>query len=358
MNIVDLENAGPSYSNYDAGDQLKSHIYKRSEDAFAMGDLARDAITSAEQIEARQRFIRESFIDCLGGLPSSDTPLNARVVGTIECDGFRIEKIVYESRPDTFVTANLYVPDGVSSPRGAVLFLCGHHEQAKHCEEYQIVCRYLVKSGLIVLAQDPIGQGERFSYFEKSLGGTTVDWGVREHDHAGNMCWPLGDGIARYFVHDAMRGIDYLLTRPEVDPSKIGVTGNSGGGTQTSLMMICDPRIAAAAPTTFIMNRQSYMHTGQAQDSEQIWPGMTALGFDHEDILLMMAPRPVQVQAVKWDFFPIEGTRRTVARCKRFWDMFGVAGWFGTCRRRFHTLLYPASGKGRCEVFLKAFAGA
>jgi hypothetical protein len=122
-----------------------------------------------------------------------------------------------------------------------------------------------------------------------------------------------------------MRGIDYLCTRPEVDPARIGVTGNSGGGTQTSLMMICDQRIAAAAPGTFIMNRNSYLHAGLPQDLEQIWLKMTALGFDHEDILLAMAPKPVLVLAAKSDYFPIEGTRRTVERVKRFWDMYGMS---------------------------------
>ena len=76
------------------------------------------------------------------------------------------------------------------------------------------------------MAQDPIGQGERFSYYEKSIGKTTVDFCCPEHDYAGTQCWSLGDGLARYFVHDAMRGIDYLMTRPEVDPAKIGITGN------------------------------------------------------------------------------------------------------------------------------------
>ncbi len=120
-----------------------------------------------------------------------------------------------------------------------------------------------------------------------------------------------------------MRGIDYLLTHPEVDPAKIAVTGNSGGGTQTSLVMLLDPRVAAAAPATFIMSRDTYQRTGQPQDAEQIWLGFTRAGLDHEDILLAMAPKPVCVLAVTSDFFPIEGTRRTVSRAKRVWESAG-----------------------------------
>ncbi|NSW91442.1 MAG: prolyl oligopeptidase family serine peptidase [Firmicutes bacterium] len=323
MTMQELEKYYENWWIYDFKDQLKRFIYKRSDEAFAQGDIFRDAIKTREELEKRAAYMREKFIESIGGLPPGDTPLNPRITGIIDCDGFRIEKVFFESRPGTYVTANLYIPDGITSPRGAVLFLCGHHKQAKHTDEYQVVCRYLVRAGLVVLAQDPIGQGERLSYYDKATGKTNVDWGVIEHDYAGCQCWPLGDGIARYFVHDAMRGIDYLCTRPEVDPSKIGVTGNSGGGTQTALMMMCDPRIAAAAPATFLMNRQTYMYTDMPQDSEQIWPGLTARGFDHEDILISMVPKPVLVLAVTSDFFPIEGTRRTVERTRRFWEMYG-----------------------------------
>lgn len=323
MFIRELEKFSPGDYFFDVRDQLKRYVYDRTERALAAGDAARDAIRSPQALATYCRAMRRKFIEGLGGLPSSEVPLDARVVGTVPDKGFRIEKVIFESRPKVFVTANLYIPDGITSPRGAVLFVCGHAEEAKGYPEYQTVCRYLVKAGLIVLAQDPVGQGERVSYYERSLNGTTIRWGTQEHDYVGGQVLALGDSLARYFVHDAMRGIDYLRSRPEVDPKKIGVTGNSGGGTQTSLMMMCDPRIAAAAPGTFLMDRKTYMYAGGAQDAEQIWPGATANGFDHEDILLMMAPKPVRVLAVTSDFFPIEGTRRTVQRAKRIWAMLG-----------------------------------
>lgn len=325
MTFDDLETLRTCPVFYDVKDELKTHVYGRSWAAFDAGDAARDAIRDAAALRERQAAMRSAFIAALGGLPPSDTPLASEVRGTIEEKGFRIERIVFQSRPNVYVTANLYVPAGIRGPTGAVLFLSGHFHDARLSDEYQVVCRHLVAAGLVVLAQDPVGQGERWSYWEPSLGATTVAPGTREHDHAGVQCLLVGDGIARYFVHDAMRGIDYLVSRPEVDPARIGVTGNSGGGTQTSLMMVCDPRLAAAAPGTFIMNRRTYQRMGQAQDAEQIWTGMTALGFDHEDILLAMAPKPVLVLAVTHDFFPIEGTRSTVARCRRLWEAAGAA---------------------------------
>ncbi len=324
MTFDDLETLRTSPVFYDVKDQLKNHIYARSRAAFDAGDAARDRVRDAAGLRARQEAMRSAFIAALGGLPASDTPLHAEVRGTVEEEGLRIERVVFQSRPGSYVTANLYLPAGVTKPTAAVLFLSGHFHEARLSDEYQVVCRHLAAAGLVVLAQDPVGQGERWSYWEPSLGSTSVAPGTSEHDYAGSQCLPLGDGIARYFVHDAMRGIDYLRTRPEVDPSRIGVTGNSGGGTQTSLVMVCDPRIAAAAPGTFIMNRRTYQAMGQAQDAEQIWKGVTAFGFDHEDILLAMAPRPVLVLAVTHDFFPIEGTRSTVARCRRLWEIAGA----------------------------------
>ncbi|WP_414660328.1 alpha/beta hydrolase family protein [Horticoccus sp. 23ND18S-11] len=305
------------------GSQLRDHIYERSRRFFAAGDAARDALTTPEAVRARQELIRLTVVASLGGLPSLTTPLNARVTGTVEGDGFRIEKIIFESRPRHYVTANLYVPNARPSSRtGAVLFLSGHHNAAKQVAEYQLVCQVLARAGLVVLSQDPVGQGERLSYVDPKTGANPVGIGTREHDYAGTPPRLLGDTLARVMLHDAMRGIDYLISRPEVDPARIGVTGNSGGGTQTSLLMLADPRVAAAAPGTFIMNRDSYQRTGQPQDAEQIWPGFTAAGFDHEDILLALAPKPVSVLAVTSDFFPIEGTRRTVARSRRIWELF------------------------------------
>jgi hypothetical protein len=303
------------------GSQLRDYVYGRATAQFARGDAVRDALKTPEALRARQEQLRRFLIESVGGLPPSNTPLNARVTGTVPGNGFTIEKIIFESQPHYYVTANLYLPAARTGRTGAVLFLCGHHNTAKQVAEYQSVCQTLVQAGLIVFAQDPVGQGERISYYDPATKKTLVRPGTGEHEYAGAQMRFVGDQIARYFLHDAMRSIDYLLTRPEVDPARIGVTGNSGGGTQTSLVMMADPRIAAAAPATFITSREIYQWTGQGQDAEQNWFGFTAAGFDHEDILLAMAPKPVCVLAVTSDFFPIEGTRRTVARARRGWDL-------------------------------------
>jgi hypothetical protein len=326
MNTCDIGKYLESSALYNYRGMFREYVNGMSYAAYDAGDRDRDGIAGIRQFEERRESLRDVFIKAIGGLPPMDTPLNAVITGVVTGDGCRVEKVMFESRPRAYVTANLYMPNGITKPTGAVLFLCGHFEKAKHDEEYHTVCMHLAQAGLVVLAQDPIGQGERLSYYDSQLQETTVQWGVAEHCYAGHQCLMLGDSIARYFVHDAMRGIDYLCTRPEVDPQRIGVTGNSGGGTQTSLVMICDRRVAAAAPTTFIMSRRAFQETESAQDLEQVWPGMSKHGFDHEDILLSMAPNPVLVNAVTYDFFPIEGTRSMVERVRRFWAMYGREG--------------------------------
>lgn len=320
MDIKDLESYNPSHF-YDMKSQLKDYVYHNTLMYLEKGKIARSQIKSKEQLKERQLFIRKMFKEALGGIPSCMTPLNPQVTGIVKGNGFRIEKVIYESRPHCYVTANLYIPDSVNQPSGAVLFLCGHDPLAKQSTEYQAVCQCLVKRGLIVLAQDPVGQGERFSYYEN--GKEVIGQGTAEHTHAGFQCLITGYPSARYFLHDAIRGIDYLISRPEVDSQNIGVTGNSGGGTQTSMLMLYDDRIKAFAPGTFITSYEENTLTGVPQDSEQNWPGMIRYGFDHEDILLSVAPKPVAVLSASYDFFPIEGTRKTLKNAYRYWKICG-----------------------------------
>jgi hypothetical protein len=255
-------------------------------------ELARQWHHMADQWEhfppalfARQKELRQYLIErSLGGLPPRNTPLEAQIVGSVEGNDFRIGKVIFQSRPHCYVTANLYCRK-VSKSQEARSFLLVATRAYKGESQYQIVCQYLAQAGLLVLAYDPIGQGERCSYYEPTLKKVTVADYCPEHDYAGAQCQPLGDNIARYFAHDSMRAVDYLCSRPEVNPDLIGMTGNSGGGLQTCLMMMVDARLAAAAPGTFVMNRETHMHAGGTLDAEQVWAGFTAAGYDHEDML-------------------------------------------------------------------------
>lgn len=340
-----------------AGSQLKDYVYRQSVAAFARGDAQRAALDSAGALHERQDALRRDFIASIGGLPSSASPLNAVITGVVRGDGFTIEKVIFESRPHNYVTANLYLPDERNGPGAAVLLLMGHGLNGKQYKAYQGVAQTLVKAGLIVLAQDPPGQGERFSYLDRQTGEAVVAPGTLDHEYAGFQTRLAGESPARYFLHDAMRGIDYLLSRKEVDPARIGVTGNSGGGTQTGMMMMADPRIAAAAPGTFITSREAYLTTGQPQDAEQHFYGLSAKGYDHADFLLAMAPRPVCVLAVTSDFFPIEGTRASVAQARKAWELLGAGGGLELVEDDALHGYTPALAKAAARFFTRELLG-
>lgn len=331
---------------YDASPQLQMQIYRRSEALFDYWERHKDGLEIPSHVQTWQARVRERALLAIGGLPPSDSPLQAESRGVVPGDGFSIEKIIFQSQPEVYVTANLYLPARLSGPTGAVVFACGHGETAKAHPTYQAVCQRLARNGLVALAFDPSGQGERKSYLDGD-GREQVRWGTAEHMYAGYQCWQLGHSLVRYFVHDAQRALDYLAARPEVDPARIGMTGSSGGGTQTAWMMLLEPRLAAAAPATFISSRRAYMWTGQAQDAEQHLPGGTVAGIDHEDSLIAMAPRPVLALAVNYDFFNIEGTVRTVERARGIYRLLGAESHIGLVRvdstHQYHPVLARAA---------------
>jgi len=307
---------------YDVSDQMIDDLRRRAERHFRRQEGERAAITSVAQFEEQRRQVRQRFLDAIGGLPAERTPLEAVCTGNLNRGDFTIEKIVYQSLPGFYVTANLYLPQSLTGKGPTVLLVCGHSEAGKADPRYQAVCVDLVQNGFVVLAMDPPGQGERFQYFDpethrRNIGGCTT-----EHSYAGLQYIVQGASIARHFIWDGMRAVDYLQSRPEVDPKRIGVTGNSGGGTQTCLLMMADDRFAAGAPCCFVMTLESYMKSGQAQDAEQLVRGAMAWGPDYYQYLTAMAPKPVMVGAALYDFFPIEGARESVRRALEVYRLY------------------------------------
>ncbi|NED96606.1 hypothetical protein G1H11_14950 [Phytoactinopolyspora alkaliphila] len=337
---------------YDPSLQVQMNVYARTAEQIDAGRAANDSLRTAEDVRARQKILREYADSALGGLPTDRPVPVARLTGTVTRPSFLIEKLVLEMGSGRLVTANLYLPRNTGEPTGAVLFLSGHSEAGKAARRYQSFCARLARNGLVVLAIDSIGHGERQSYLD-SAGREEVRPNVVEHNHAGVQCWWIGDTIARYFVDDARRSIDYLCARPEVDPARIGVAGNSGGATQATWLMLAEPRITAAALGCFIMSRSSYQWSGGAQDAEQILPGGAHIGIDHEDFLIAMAPRPVLVMSANYDFFPVEGAVDTVERAGRVYRILGNPDGLGHVRVDHPHGLRAELGRAATEFFVR-----
>ncbi|HEY3938370.1 MAG TPA: hypothetical protein VGL97_13125, partial [Bryobacteraceae bacterium] len=154
-------------------------------------------LTSPDAVRQRQKQVRETLLKLTGGLPDR-TPLNARRVGSIERDGYRLEKIVYESRPNFYVSANLYVPANGHGPFPGVLFQMGHGPNGKAYASYQCACQGLAKLGFLVLAFDPIGQGERVYYPDSSGTRTRLHDVDNEHTVPGRQMLLVGTTCTQF----------------------------------------------------------------------------------------------------------------------------------------------------------------
>ncbi len=278
------------------------------------------ALHTPEQIQRRQGQLKAKFLEAIGPLPPR-TPLNAKVVGVVRGSGFRVEKVVYESRPEHQVTANFYIPDG-KGPFPGILLPCGHSDNGKAAEAYQRAGILLAQNGMAVLCYDPIGQGERLQLLSDQ-GKPGIKGSTGEHTQIGIGALLVGQSCAGYRIWDGIRSIDYLVSRPEIDPHKIGCTGNSGGGTMTAYLMALDDRIATAVPSCYITSLERLIATIGPQDAEQNITGQIAYGMEHADYLTMRAPRPTLMCVATRDFFDITGAWTTFREAELLYGKLG-----------------------------------
>jgi dienelactone hydrolase len=282
----------------------------------------RAGLKTKADAEAYIRDVREKIQQCFGPWPEK-TPLKPRVTGIVERDAYKIENIIFESRPDFLVTANLYIPKGRPFPLPGVVASCGHSDNGKAVEPYQSFAQGLARIGYVVLIYDPLGQGERLQYPDENL-KSKIGVGVREHLYAGNQQFLVGEFIGSWRAWDGIRALDYLLNREEVDPKRIGVTGNSGGGTMTTWLCGVECRWTMAAPSCFVTTFRCNTENELPADTEQCPPKALALGLDHCDFLAAMAPKPVIILAKEEDFFDVRGSEEAYQRLSALYELLGA----------------------------------
>jgi dienelactone hydrolase len=279
----------------------------------------RSAISSKNEAEAYVNEVRGKIQNCFGPWPEK-TPLNARITKKLERDTYTVENVIFESRPGYPVTANLYIPKKRKFPLPAVIGVCGHNDSGKAGN--QSFGQGLARLGYVSLVFDPAGQGERLQ-FPTIEGKSRIGIGVLEHLYTGNPLFLLGDSLSAWSVWDGIRAVDYLLSRKEVDPRHIGITGVSGGGTQTTWICSADPRITMAAPACFVTTFLTNLENEEVADTEQVPPRAIAMGLDHSDFLAAMAPNPVIILSQENDFFDVRGAEESFARLKPLYNTLG-----------------------------------
>jgi cephalosporin-C deacetylase-like acetyl esterase len=280
----------------------------------------KQALNSRADAEKYVQSVRAKIRECFGPEPER-TPLNARVTGIVERDLYRIEKVIFESRPGFPVTANLYVPRGTSGKMPGVVGTCGHSDNGKAAEPYQSFAQGLARQGFVCLIYDPIGQGERLQYTNDDL-SPRRGYGVSEHLYAGNQQFLVGEFFGMWRAWDGIRALDFLLSREEVDPRHVGVTGNSGGGTMTTWLCGVEPRWTMAAPACFVTTFLHNLENELPADTEQCPPKVFALNLDHDDFLAAQAPDPVIILAKERDYFDVRGSEEAYERLQRLYRLF------------------------------------
>ena len=258
--------------------------------------------TTREQADAERKKLREELTRSLGlELLPKRPNLHVRDVGTVSRDGYHIEKIVFQSLPGVSVPAHVYVPNGIKSRAPAVLFYVGHWwPDAKTKPDFQAFCINMARLGFVVLTWDPFGQGER---------------GISSRDHRRTESLVVGvaqQGIAEYETRCALQ---YLLTRKDVDPERIGMTGASGGGYNTWITAGLDDRIKVAVPVVGTSEFFEQISVARPLDwyhgSEHCHyvPGLIRYANNHE-FVAMAAPKPLMIIAASHDqSFPIAGVK-------------------------------------------------
>jgi cephalosporin-C deacetylase-like acetyl esterase len=278
------------------------------------------AIRTQADADQRNAMVRAKLTGLIGGLPVYSGPLNARVTGRLQSDTHTIEKVIFESLPGFYITANLYRPNTFGR-YPAVLIPSGHTQEGK--PETQIVAANLAAKGFIALAYDPIGQGEREQTYLPQLGRALSGGGGNEHLELGARNILIGQSIARYFIFDSKRAVDYLVSRPDVDPDRIGITGCSGGGAITTYVGVFEPRVKAAAPGCFI-NSFRTLFTGPTADSEMSLPAFLASGLDTADFFEVAAPLPWLMMATTEDYFSPDGARAVYTEAHRWYEIYSA----------------------------------
>ncbi len=281
------------------------------------------ALQSEDDFAQLRSRVRARLAEMWGAFPER-TPLNPRQTDLIERGGYVVEKIVFESRPRFYVTANLYRPKASPGKLPAIIFPCGHAAGGKAGETYQRFAGLMARQGFAVLTWDPLGQGERLQLWDAQKQASAAGPGTAEHRALGNSCYLLGMNLMQYRVWDAARALDYLELRPEVDAERIGIAGQSGGG-MTALQFACfDDRLKAAFASCAVA---AFRHKTEAlliADPEQILYGTLRYGIDHPELLAAFAPKPLLIGAAIRDYVPIAGARRTHAELALVYEKLGA----------------------------------
>ncbi len=280
--------------------------------------------TFLEGVETREEWLnkkpayREELLHMLGLSPLPEkSPLKATITGTMEGDGFAVDLLHYQSKPGLYVTGNLYRPANHKPGRKlpAILYVCGHGSRGRNGNKttYQSHAIWYAKHGYICLVVDTLQMGEIAAIHHGTYRENRWWWHSRGYTSAGVECW------------NGIRGIDYLVSRPDVDPDRIGLTGRSGGGAATFWIAAADERVKASSAVSGMADLPSYINNRTINGhcdcmfmyNTYEWPWARIAG--------LLSPRPLLFVNGDIDpIFPMDANHRLINRMESIYSLFGA----------------------------------
>ena len=305
------------------GSLLINYLDAQASEYYDLRDKEIENLKTAGDWKRRQEIVKEKLMRFVEPFPQRG-PLNPIITGIIKKDGYRIEKIVYESFPGFYVTGCLYLPEKIKKNAPAILNVIGHEQEGFRNSLDQVLNYNLVKKGIIVFTIDPPGQGEHVQVFDTAVKFSYAGYSVLEHCYFGNQCFLSGFNCAKYFIWDGIRAIDYLVSRTEVDPDRIGVTGFSGGGTVTTYLGAYDDRVKVSVPCSWATASRRQLETKGGQDAEaEFYRGLKE-GITLEDLLEVRAPKPTLLTFTSRDeYLTLQGAREACKEAKKSYTALG-----------------------------------
>jgi len=297
------------------GDAALASYFRTEVNAIAQSSLA--SIHTAADWDAAKGELRRQLAEMLGLYPWPErTDLKPVVTGKLDHEFFTVEKVHFQSRPGLYVTGNLWIPKNLTAPAPAILYVCGHGNVKKDGVSYgakvfyQHWGGYLARAGYVCLLIDTIELGE----LECTHHGTYRDklwwWHDRGYTPAGVEAW------------NAIRALDYLETRPEVDKTRLGVTGRSGGGAYSWWTAALDDRVKVAVPTAGITDLENHVIDGAIEGHCDCMYMVNTYRWDFDAVASLVAPRPLLIENTDKDnIFPLDGVERLHAKTKRIYDL-------------------------------------
>jgi dienelactone hydrolase len=310
-------------TNATAGDRMFAN-YFRAETRL----LTERCLTNIQTLDAWNQHkaqYRQQLFDMLGLDPlPPKTDLKATVTGKLDHPEFTVEKLHFQSMPGLYVTANLYLPKKAAQPVPAILYVCGHGPAKTNGVSfgnkvsYQHHGIWFARNGYVCLVLDTVQLGEIEGLHHGTYREGLWWWNSRGYSSAAAEAW------------NCLRALDYLETRPEVDKTRFGVTGRSGGGAYSWWIAALDERIQAACPVAGITDLENHVVDGTVEGHCDCMFMVNTYRWDYPQVAALVAPRPLLIcNSDKDTIFPLDGVTRLHQKVRRVYDLLGASDKLG-----------------------------